>query len=252
MIRCYIDPDRWSVDRMTLGREESHHVSRVLRAAVGQPVAVTDGQGREAETEIAEVNRDEVVLAVQQQRVVPEPATRLTLIQALPREQKLDYVIQKATELGVRDFYPVVTDHSVARVRPGKEEAKQDRWSKIAINAITQCHSVWLPVIHPVTRLDECLADLARAHLLIACSLEPDAIPLPELLSALPGGAPGSVACLVGPEGDFSTRELAAARNAGARMVSLGPLVLRSETASLYILSVLHYLYVLNGRHPTP
>lgn len=252
MIRCYVEPAGWSADRIVLDREESHHVARVLRGQPGQPVTVTDGRGREAEAEIGDIQRDEVTLLVRQQRAIREPRTRLSLIQALPREQKLDYVIQKATELGVQDLYPVVTDHAVARVRPGREEAKQDRWSKIAVNAIKQCHSVWLPTVHPVTTLDACLDALPSRDLIIACSLEPDAAPLPELIAALPAPAPTSIACVVGPEGDFTAREFAALRRAGARMVSLGPRVLRSETASLYILSVLHYLFVLQGEGASP
>jgi 16S rRNA (uracil1498-N3)-methyltransferase len=232
---------------MILTGDEARHLTKVLRAEPGQEVEVTDGQGRVAETEIVRLDRDEAELVVRQQIRVPEPSVRLGLVQALPREQKLDYVIQKATELGVRDLYPVEADRSVARVRPGKEEAKQDRWTRIAINAIKQCRSPWLPEVHPVAGLDAILDSLAGETLLIACSLEPDAMPLPALLDALPEPLPTSIACLVGPEGDWTARELAALRNAGARRVSLGSLVLRSETASLYCLSVLHYSLILRS-----
>ncbi len=240
-MRCFVEPSDWSTDRILLPEEEVHHLSHVLRAKVGDTVMVTDGAGREAVTEVEALNRHSAVLRVVRQTVHEAFRPRLTLIQALPREQKLDYVIQKATELGIHAIVPVVSDHSVARIPASRADAKQDRWTRIAVNAIKQCGSVWLPAMHPVCPLVDYLDAMPRPDLFLTCSLDPDAINLHRAIQDAKVNRPSSVTVLVGPEGDLTARERSAARNAGSKMVSLGGLVMRSETASLYILSVLHY-----------
>lgn len=225
---------------MILPADESHHLAHVLRAAVGQPVVVFDGEGREADAEIAAIGRDGVTVKLMQQRQISRLPVAFTLIQALPREQKMDLVLQKGTELGIAEILPVVSDHGVVRLRE-RGEAKRERWEKIILNAAKQCGVAWLPRVGEPRGLMETLGDLTRFDLLILCSLEPDARPLREVIAEARPLAPRSIALLVGPEGDFSSRELGAARRVGARPVTLGPHVLRAETAALYALSILKY-----------
>lgn len=229
---------------MSLATEEVHHLRTVLRARAGQRVTLFDGRGRSADAEILELDRHGARLRVVQQHVHPEPAVELALIQGVPREQKMDLVVQKATELGVRRILPVQTDHAVMRVREDNGPAKRERWQKIALNAAKQCGCDWVPEVAPVQDLEACLAAMPRVDLLLVCSLEPDARPLREALCRAREGSPRSIAVLVGPEGDLSARERAAARNAGGRSVSLGSSVLRSETAALFVLSVLAYEFL--------
>jgi 16S rRNA (uracil1498-N3)-methyltransferase len=240
-MRYYIAPSAWSPDEMTLTGEEAHHLLHVLRGKEQEQVLLVDGQGREALTEIITATRKEARLKVVQQRSAPKPAIELTLIQALPREQKMDLIIQKATELGVQHIVPVISDHSVVRLNAGQAEGKIDRWNKIALSAVKQSGCLWTPVIHPVLPLLDYIGNMPRFDCLMTCSLEPDTLPLRDIIQTAKANRAKSVAFLVGPEGDLTVRELAAARNAGARMVSLGPQVLRSETAALYVMSVLQY-----------
>jgi len=241
MMRYYIEPSRWSPEEMILTDEEAHHLIHVLRGKVDEQIAVMDGRGRQAVVQIAEVSRKEARLTVLRQMSKPPPLVEITLIQALPREQKMDMVIQKATELGARHIVPVVSDQAVVRLKPGEDAGKLERWKKIALSAAKQSGGWWLPEIHPVCPLLDYLAAMPRFDLWMTCSLEPDTISLREVLESSRVNHPKSIGFLVGPEGDLTARERAAARNAGARMVSLGSQILRSETAALYVMSILQY-----------
>ncbi len=246
-MRCFVPPDSWQPHELTLPPEEVHHLRTVMRARAGTPVLAFDGRGRSAECEIVELDRRHARLRVIQQHDQPRPKPEFILLQGLPREQKMDFLIQKATELGVHRIRPVQTDHAVVRLRVEHEEAKRERWQRIALNAAKQCGTTWIPEIAPVQPLLECLTGMPRVDLLLVCSLEPDAIPLRAALQPARDGAPACVAVLVGPEGDFSARERAAARNAGGRPIRLGDSILRSETAALFVLSVLAYELASGG-----
>lgn len=237
--RVYVAPDRWDNEILTLDPEETHHLKDVLRVETGREVLAVDGRGRAATATIEEIGRHHVRLAVQQQQILPPDPVELTLIQALPREQRMDLVVQKATELGAHALIPLVADHSIARPHERDLARKRERWEKIALNALKQSGVRRLPVITEPGPAIDWLQSKPRFDLFLVCSLEPDALPLKEVLRQ--AGRPATVAALVGPEGDWSGRELAAARMAGARPVSFGASVLRSETAALYILSILRY-----------
>ena len=240
-MRCFIPSSEWSPSRLIANGDEAHHMLHVLRVKAGQPIEAFDGAGKTADAEIVAIQKHRVEMRVLQQRENPRPAVAITLIQAVPREQKMDLVIQKAVELGVAGIIPVLTRHSLVRIQKDVGNAKQARWDKIAINSAKQCGSVWLPAIVPVQTFADFIKNIPRFDLLLTCSLESDARPLKEILQSVKPLAPKSIAFLVGPEGDLSQEEHADVRRAGARPVSLGGLVLRTETAALYALGVLKY-----------
>lgn len=240
-MRCYIPAEEWNANKLVAHDDEAHHLVHVLRVKPGQPIEAFDGRGRLADAEIELIHKHRVELRVVQQREAARPPVFLTLVQAMPREQKMDLVIQKGTELGVGAIVPVHTRHSLVRLDKDAGEAKRDRWDRIAINAAKQCGTAWLPEIHPAQSIDAWLAALPKYDLLLVCSLESEARPLRDVLQAVKPQAPRSIAFLIGPEGDLSQEEHAAVRRAGARAVSFGGLVLRTETAALYALSALKY-----------
>jgi 16S rRNA (uracil1498-N3)-methyltransferase len=241
-MRCFVEPARWQAgDDIELEGEEAHHLRTVVRGRVGQRVDLFDGRGHTAEAEIVAMDRHRACVRMVQQAAQPRAALETILILGVPREQKMDLVVQKATELGVTRILPVRADHAVMQVRSDNEDSKRDRWQRIALNAAKQCGTAWLPDIGPAQVLEDVLAGLPAATPSLLCSLDPDAAPLRPTLASLRALAPRAMAVLVGPEGDFSARERAVARNAGARPVHLGSLTLRSETAALYVLSVLKY-----------
>jgi len=240
-MRCYIPASEWSAGGLIARDDEAHHLIHVLRVKPGQPVEAFDGAGRSAQTEIDTIQKHRVELRVLQQFEHPRPPVTITLIQAVPREHKMDLVIQKAVELGATGIIPLLTRHSVPRIDKGRGEAKQVRWDKIAINAARQCGSMWLPEIAPVRPFHDFLGDIPHFDLLLTCSLEPDAMPFKQVVDAARGSDPKNIAFLVGPEGDLNQEERAAIRQAGARPVTFGSLILRSETAAIYALSILKY-----------
>lgn len=223
---------------MTLDEAERHHLVDVLRAEAGARLQVFDGGGREATVRITAIHRRAVDLEVEQQHQQPTPPVSIWLFQAVPREQQMDFILQKATELGVSVIQPVTTDHAVVRLEPG-DAGKHERWSRIVLGAAKQCGTAWLPTVEPVRPVLDALRERPPLDRLIVCSLEPDTRPLRDLLRADP--KPKRMGVLIGPEGDFSAREYAAARAAGATPVTLGRTVLRVETASLYALSAIRY-----------
>ena len=230
----------------TLSEEESHHANDVLRLRPGDSAAVFDGKGNEARVRLTEVSSRAVSYqTLSTTRNAPLPC-RVRFGQALIKPAGMDLLIQKLTELGVTEIWPIASERSVTK--PSGEKRISSRWESIALSACKQSGQNWLPKIHEVAPLDHFLAspDPAPPTGRIIGSLQPEAKPLPVLLAAARQGATApSLDLLIGPEGDFTPAEIGRARSAGFQPASLGPLVLRSETASLFLASVLHYEFNL-------
>jgi 16S rRNA (uracil1498-N3)-methyltransferase len=238
-MRCYIPPAQWKGKDIALGREESHHVAAVLRGRAGQTVRVFDGCGGEADAEIVSVSGHRVVVRPGERRVSPPPAVEIRLIQALPREQKMDWIVQKATELGAAVISPVFAEHSLVRLDAGRLAEKRARWEKIALNAAKQCGAVWLPRVDAPADLAAALRAEPRCDVLLAGLLRADARPLRDALRRSAGAR--GIGCVIGPEGDFTAAEQETILAAGAVPVTFGTLTLRAETAAIYALSVLQH-----------
>ena len=226
--------------------EESHHAVDVLRLKVGDSAAIFNGQGTEARVRITAASSEKVTYEILSTSRTPRPASRIRFGQALIKPASMELLVQKLTELGVSEIWPIASERSVSK--PNGEKRISHRWDSIALAACKQSGQNWLPIIHESSPLDAFLSapDLAPASSRIIGSLQPDAQPLPVLLSEIRVSSPTpSLDLLIGPEGDFTPAEFGRARAAGFRPASLGPLVLRSETASLFIASVLHYEFNL-------
>ena len=243
-MRAYVEPGSWTQDEIVLSEDESHHLIHVLRRQRGDLIELFNGTGDFAEASIASIARGSVTARVTQRRHVERRTPLITLIQALPREQKLDFILQKATELGLAHLIPVVTENAIVKIKADRAEDKKARWEKIVLNAAKQCGAAWLPRIEPARSLDALLQQRPALDLLIVCALTPSARAMKEVLRAAKP-APASIGILVGPEGDFSPAEMDAILAAGAMPVSLGSTVLRSETAAMYALSALRYEFDL-------
>lgn len=224
-----------------LGRDDAHHVTDVLRAAVGDRVVVLDGLGGEAAGQIEAIQADGVEVRILDRSFREDNQVLLTLIQAVPKAQKMDWIIQKAVEIGVWSILPVMTDRGVVKLEEERADKRTGRWQRIAVEAAKQCRTAWVPTVAPVQELAEVLTAKPTWDALLIGSLEERAVPLRSCLGELKARRPRSVALLIGPEGDFSPREAELARQAGALPVSYGTRVLRVETAALYGLCALSY-----------
>jgi 16S rRNA (uracil1498-N3)-methyltransferase len=222
---------------------EAHHCVQVLRLKPGDTLTVFDGRGQEAHCRIAGIEDGCVQLTPLQQTATPPLPRAITLAQAIPKKN-MDLIVQKATELGVTRIAPLMSERTLAQ--PPPDGAKLERWRAISLEACKQSGNNWLPDIEPPRPARTFLAGLADQpaawDLKLIASLQPDARPLKSLLAESGERTRiHSVLVLIGPEGDFTPAELALAKSAGCRALSLGPLVLRAETAALYALSILHH-----------
>ena len=246
--RFYLAPARWMEEQPELDTADSHHCSDVLRLSTGERVVIFDGQGNEASAELAEVSRKHTRLMIGKPTLTARPRCSITLAQAVPKARNMDLIIQKAVELGASAVIPILSERTVVRLEDaGDATRKQERWQSIAVEACKQCGQNWTPDIGLPRTTKEFLASPPKADLILIASLQPDSRTVKEVLSAYSaakGTLPSSVIVMVGPEGDFTPAETALAKSAGAVAISLGPIILRTETAALYCLSVLgHALF---------
>ncbi|MEN8255007.1 MAG: RsmE family RNA methyltransferase [Verrucomicrobiota bacterium] len=216
-----------------LSPEESHHLARVLRVEPGQEIMLFDGQGGVADAVIESVSKTAVEARISKRWKVPPPAVQIDLIQAVPKPDRWELVLQKAVELGATNIQPVLTRHTEFKPNP----KKQERWQKIVLNAAQQCEVRWLPKLHSLEKFDAVLSSLGSYDLVLAGSLYAGAKPFRQI----PMEGKKRVALLIGPEGDFSQEEVEAAVEAGAIPVSFGDRILRTETAAIFGLSILAY-----------
>ena len=221
--------------QLVLPADEAHHCRHVLRLKAGDTVNIFDGQGHEAQCAIATITNQAVQLSLLAQSRTPALRCRITLAQAVPKKS-MDLIVQKATELGVATIVPLLSERTIVRL--DEDAQKLYRWREIALESCKQCGNNWLPVIEPPRKAAEFFTNPGKFDLKLIASLQPGSQPLKQIL---PAQMPASVLILIGPEGDFTPAEISSARNAGCLPLSLGPLVLRAETAAIYTLSILHH-----------
>ena len=232
-INSLVDAKELEKDVAVLSPEESHHLMRVLRIQSGQEITLFDGQGGVADAIVEAVSKTGVDARILKRWEVPPPAVQIDLIQAVPKADRWELVLQKAVELGATNIRPVLTKHTESK----PNQKKQERWKKIVLNASQQCEVRWLPTIHPLEKIDTVLPSFADHDLVLVGSLFEGAKPLHDMSFE----EIKSVALLIGPEGDFAPEEVEAAVAAGAVPVTFGERILRTETAAIFGLSILAY-----------
>ena len=240
MVRLFAPVPAEAPAELTLGEERRHYLVHVLRLQEGDALELFDGTGRAFDARV-------LALAPLRLGLGPArtaPARRaLSVLQGLPKGDKLELVLQKGTELGASGFYPVATRRSLVkleRLEDGRAQSKTARWQKIAEEAARQCGRSDVPQVHPPQPLLEAARGLSAGTQLLVLDEEERALPLGEAFRSLPREQP--VALVVGPEGGLAREEVQALLALGARPVTLGRLVLRTETAALAALSVMGHL----------
>lgn len=234
MPRFFLEPDRWGRNASLTG-SEAHHCARVMRAAPGDRIEVFDGVGRGAEAEVVSVAKTEVVLRLGEDRFEEKNPVRTALAIAALKGKAMDWLIQKAVELGVDELVPLVTERSIVRSDAGS-------WSRTALEACKQCGRWSLPPVRPLQNFEDFVVrGPEERETRVIASLEAQARPLRETLGSSPG--PRQVTFLIGPEGDFSPSETARALDSGWVPGNLGKTVLRSETAALCCLAAARYAF---------
>jgi 16S rRNA (uracil1498-N3)-methyltransferase len=246
MHRFYISPEDWNPGALGLAGAEAHHARDVLRMRVGDKLVIFNGRGREITAEIVDLGSNEIGLRKLHEAETPPLRCRIVLGQAIPKGKHMDLIMQKAVEIGAAEIAPIISDRTIVQVHSESAAQKQSKWQQIAVEAAKQCGQNWLPHVHAPRKLSE-LFSVAAAEsfdLQLIGSLQPGAQHLKKVLADYSNEhqrRPRSVLMLVGPEGDFTPAELALARRYGCQPITLGPIILRVETAAIYCLSILSY-----------
>lgn len=246
MARFFLAPTQWH-DLACLDSEESRHCLQVLRFGVGDRLTVFDGKGRSASAEIVRTERSAVHVRLGAASLQKPSCPQITLALAVPKGKTMDWIVEKAVELGASRVQPLITRHTVVQCDAAEARKKAEKWQRVALEACKQCGQNWLPQVDAPQPWATWLADRASvaswANLDLMASLTPTAQDFRHTVqSALHRDpSPQRITVLVGPEGDFSAEETQQALASGFRAVTLGPIVLRCETAALMLLSALRY-----------
>ena len=244
MPRFYIPPHAWNPDKLALDPGETHHALDVLRMKAGDRATVFNGAGAEATVEICESRERQDRAAQNPSEQDAAAGCEITLGQAIPKGKNMDLIIEKATELGAAAIAPLLSERTVVRADEGEALAKRDKWQRVAIEAAKQCGQNWLPRVAKPMTPKEFFAQADKYDLMLIASLQPGAVSVKQAIAEQAPKRPRSVLVLVGPEGDFTPAEINLAKNHGCRPITLGPIILRTETAAIYCLSVLgHELF---------
>lgn len=225
-------------ETLSLDANAARHVTRVLRLRAGDPIVLFNGEGGEYSAELAEIGREETTARVQQftDRETESPL-QLHLAQGISRGERMDYVIQKAVELGVSSLTPLLTERCVVQLRGERLARRLAHWQGVIISACEQCGRNRLPVLHPAYTLMDWLAVAPAGGPRLVLAPHADAG-----LYAL-GDTLAEACLLIGPEGGLSETEIQAAQTQGFRAMRLGPRVLRTETAAVSALSALQVMW---------
>jgi 16S rRNA (uracil1498-N3)-methyltransferase len=246
MHRFYIAPETWNSVAPMLSGSEAHHAREVLRMKAGEKLVLFNGQGREITAEIVDLSGVEIRLRKLHEAETQPLQCRIVFGQAIPKGKNMELIVQKAVEIGAAEIAPIISDRTVVQVDSESATQKQLKWRQIAIEAAKQSGQNWLPRVHTPRKLTELfsMASEESFDLRLIGSLQPDARHLKKILADYSREhelRPRSVLMLIGPEGDFTPAELSLARRHGCQPITLGPIILRVETAAIYCLSILSY-----------
>jgi 16S rRNA (uracil1498-N3)-methyltransferase len=241
--RFYIPASDWNLESLALADEEAHHCLDVMRCREGDRVIVFNGKGTEAEAEITGTAKGRVDLHSLLVNQTEPPPARLTLGQAIPKGKYMDLIVQKATELGATRIVPLLSKRTVVQIDPADLEKKRRKWQRVAIEACKQCGQNWLPAVEAPSSVED-FVQKAPDSLRVAAAIVPEARSLKSILAEWDESnesRPDSATVMIGPEGDFTPAEISTVLAAGFSPLSLGPIILRAETAAIYALSVTGY-----------
>ncbi|MGC4375978.1 16S rRNA (uracil(1498)-N(3))-methyltransferase [Fictibacillus sp. Mic-4] len=250
MQRYFVKPEQKSDTFVTIAGDDANHIEKVMRMSIGDKIICSDGKSPAVLCEIANINREVVNARILSEiEQISELPISVTIAQGLPKGDKLDFIVQKGTELGASSFLPFSSTRCIVKWDEKKGEKKTARLQKIAKEAAEQSHRSFIPdVLLPVS-FQQLLKDAQRYDIKIVAYEEEaktgETRQLHKTLNAAKKGQ--SLLCVIGPEGGLTDNEVQALRESGFIACGLGPRILRTETASLYLLSALSYHFELMG-----
>ena len=241
MPKFFIDRGSISSEGIRITGEDVVHIKKVLRLKCGDTIVLCDGAGHDYNVSIERFEQDSVLTKVLSS--VPnhrEPPVSISLFQGIPKSDKMDYIIQKSVELGITRIVPVMTERTIVRIENAKDaENKVSRWQRISLEAAKQCNRGVVPRVEFPVTYETALKQMQDSSLSIMPYEKETGSRLRDCLEKY---ETGDVSVFIGPEGGFSEKEAESALASGMRTVSLGPRILRTETAGIMVLSILMYV----------
>lgn len=241
MSRFFVDPSNVKGDRIILDSPESiRHIVKVLRLTSGNEIDISDSAEWEYRTKITSIGETEICLQIlDKQKFAGEPAFHVSLFQAIPKQSKMEVIVQKCVELGVFELIPVFTERTVVTDK-GNFEKKRQRWQKISAEAVKQCRRGIIPEIGRERKLKDLEQQLKAFDLILFPYENEEKRTMKDCLRNLKA-VPDTIALVIGPEGGFSDEEAELLCSWGAQCVSLGKTILRTETAGIAALAMIMY-----------
>ena len=241
MPRFFVNSKDIFDDNINITGEDYNHIKKVLRLKCGEIVTLSDGIGNEYVAEIEEFGEGFVhTKVIESYKNTTEPPVKVTLYQGLPKSDKMDFIIQKSVELGISRIVPVLTERTVVRLDSEKDALKKsERWNRISQEASKQCNRGIIPKIEIPISFKEAIKQTKDNVLALIPYEKESANSLKQILKR--GGNITEISVFIGPEGGFTEQEIEEAVNMGLNSVTLGPRILRTETAGITVLSILMY-----------
>lgn len=241
MHRCYLPHADFTAPTLCVEGDEAHHALRVLRLRTGEECEVFDGEGNAARCRVAG-NSGNALLLDELRPLPPMPAVAdITLALAIPKGGNMELIVQKAVEMGVSRIIPLITERTIVRLNPKEARSKAEKWRRTVLEACKQCGVRRLPAVEDPAPYAELLQRSDLPGLRLTCAIVPHAKPLRDTLEQARSAGQRGCLLLIGPEGDLSPAEYAAAEAAGFAPVSLGPIILRVETAVFLSVAAVRY-----------
>lgn len=242
MPRFFIFKDLNIGEQTAILGEEAHHIARVLRYKKGDIISISDGKNTEYAGLILDIDikGPSIEIEIIEKKNADPVRPYITLFCGLPKGEKFEWMLQKNTEIGVSEFVPMITERTIASIVPSKTELKLARWNKIVQEATKQCMRIDIPEVREICNFDAALGKIGDYQLAVIPWENEHETSLKNILKCK-GKDASKVAVFIGPEGGFSEKEIEMAVAAGAAPVSLGPRILRTETASFAVSSIIMY-----------
>jgi 16S rRNA (uracil1498-N3)-methyltransferase len=247
--RFFVNPSQLWAGQVVITGDDVRHITKVLRLGIGDQITVTTGENREYRVAITAASKTEVSGRVVAEQIVNrDPELKVTLVQGLPKGDKMDLIVQKCTELGVTTIIPVETKRAVVKLDAGKAKQRVERWQRIAMEAAKQCRRNRVPIVAPPTSWASALEIIPKAAITLVPWEDEQGKSLKQIMGERQqlwakdaASRPQEVWVFIGPEGGLDPEEIELAKSKGVIPVSLGPRILRTETAGLAVLTMVLY-----------
>ncbi len=242
MSRFYVPKEKVKDGYILIDGQEAKHAVTVMRLKESDKVIVFDGTAKEYFGVIEEITKNNVkVKIIKTKELKISDNIEITLVQAIPKKDKMDYIVEKATELGVKTIIPVISKRTVVVFDDNKKQARHSRWEKIALSAAKQCGRTDVPTVSEIIRYEDVFKKIDEYDICLFAWLSEDTLDFKKCLEGFIGK---KIMIFIGPEGDFTLKEATAIKEfKNTHYVSLGKRVLRSDTAGLYMISCLNYQF---------